>query len=64
MRIEISSSERLENTVFIGDMEGDYEAARVCELEFYQVTYGFGLPLEGCKTIESFPELVEKLINE
>ena len=40
-------------------MEGDYEAARVCELEFYQVTYGFGLPMEG-KTIESFP-LVEKL---
>ena len=50
--------------VFIGDMEGDYEAARVCELEFYQVTYGFGLPMEGCKTIESFPELVEKLINK
>ena len=54
----------LQNPVFIGDMEGDYEAARVCELEFYQVTYGFGLPMEGCKTIESFPELVEKLINE
>ena len=45
-------------------MEGDYEAARVCELEFYQVTYGFGLPMEGCKTIENFSELVEKLINE
>ena len=26
-------------------MEGDYEAARVCELEFYQATYGFGLPM-------------------
>ena len=54
----------LQNPVFIGDMEGDYEAARVCELEFYQVKYGFGLPIEGCKTIESFPELVEMLINE
>ena len=49
----------LQNPVFIGDMEGDYEAARVCELDFYQATYGFGLPMEGCKTIESFPELVE-----
>ena len=29
----------LQNPVFIGDMEGDYEAARVCELEFYQATY-------------------------
>ena len=54
----------LHNPVFIGDMEGDYEAARVCELEFYQVTYGFGLPIEGCMTIESFPELVEILIHE
>ena len=43
--------------------EGDYEAARICELEFYQATYGFGLPIEGCKSIESFPELVEKFIN-
>ena len=54
----------LQNPVFIGDMEGDYEAARVCELEFYQVTYGFGLPMEGCSTIVNFSELVEKLINE
>ena len=54
----------LQNPVFIGDMEGDYEAAKDCELEFYQVTYGFGSPMEGCKAIESFPELVEILINE
>ena len=54
----------LQKPVFIGDMEGDYEAAKDCELEFYQVTYGFGSPMEGCKAIESFPELVEILINE
>ena len=60
----VITKNNLQNPVFIGDMEGDYEAARVCELEFYQVTYGFGIPMEGCKTIESFPELVEMLINE
>ena len=54
----VMKKNNLQNPVFIGDMEGDYEAARVCELEFYQVKYGFGLPMEGCKTIESFPESV------
>ena len=53
----------LQNPVFIGDMEGDYEAAKICDLEFYQVTYGFGLPMEGCNTIDTFAELVEKLTN-
>ena len=60
----VITKNNLQNPVFIGDMEGDFEAARDCELEFYQVKYGFGSPIEGCKTIESFPELVEMLINE
>ena len=51
----------LHSPVFIGDMDGDYEAAKECGLGFFQVTYGFGLPIDGCKTVDSFPELVANL---
>ena len=47
----ITMKNNLQNPVFIGDMEGDYEAARDCELEFYQVKYGFGSTIEGCKVV-------------
>ena len=60
----VMKKNNLQNPVFIGDMEGDYEAAKECGLGFFQVTYGFGLPIDGCKTVDSFPELVANLTKE
>jgi phosphoglycolate phosphatase len=51
----------LSSPVLVGDMEGDYEAAVACEIEFFQVTYGFGLPINGCKTADNFSQLVGNL---
>ena len=52
---------KLINPVFVGDTEGDFEAARDCGLDFFQVAYGFGSPLGSCKLSNSFSELILKI---
>jgi len=47
----------IENAVYIGDTQGDYEAAVKAELPFIWVTYGFGVPADYQAKVDSFPEL-------
>ena len=54
---------KLINPDFVGDTEGDFERARNCELDFIQVTYGFGLPIGSYKLANSFSELVLMIIG-
>lgn len=57
----IIKKNNLASPVFVGDTDGDYEAAVSCSLAFIQVTYGFGSPIKGCKKVDSFSALVEYL---
>ena len=54
----IVQKNKLINPVFVGDTEGDFKAARDCGIDFFQVAYGFGLPISSCKLANSFSELV------
>ena len=47
----------IENAVYIGDTQGDYEAAVKAELPFIWVTYGFGVPDGYQAKVDSFPAL-------
>ncbi|WP_368073022.1 HAD family hydrolase [Virgibacillus salinus] len=48
----------LSNPVYVGDTEGDLEAARFAEIPFIYAEYGFGQVSQYDKVIESFEELL------
>jgi phosphoglycolate phosphatase len=52
----------LQKPLFIGDTEGDLQAARVCRLPFAHVTYGFGRTSDADFTVDSFAELTARLL--
>ena len=56
--LTIVERNKLTNPVFVGDTEGDFKAARDCGIDFFQVAYGFGPPISGCKLANSFSEMV------
>lgn len=49
----------IENAVYIGDTQGDYEAAVKAGLPFVWATFGFGVPEDYDAKIDSFPELTQ-----
>jgi len=49
--------------LFIGDTEGDSRAARSCGLRFAHVGYGFGRCDDFDLAVESFPELVSRMLE-
>jgi phosphoglycolate phosphatase len=51
----------LTRPLFIGDTEGDYQAALACDIAFIQAAYGFGAPIADCDKVDSFVELVAHL---
>ncbi len=48
---------KLNSPCYIGDTASDQEEARLSQVPFYQVTYGFGKPLEEVKQFPSFRDL-------
>ena len=51
----------LKSPVYIGDTAGDETAARLANMAFIYVSWGFGEPKEDPKTVDSFFELVDYL---
>ena len=51
----------IENAVYIGDTQGDYQAATAANLPFIWVSYGFGVPESYIAKADSFPQLLEIL---
>ncbi|WP_342728978.1 hypothetical protein [Virgibacillus subterraneus] len=48
----------MSNPLYVGDTEGDLEAARFAEIPFIYAKYGFGQVSQYDKAIESFEELL------
>ena len=48
----------IENAVYIGDTQGDYEATVEADVPFIWATYGFGTPTGYAEKIDSFEELL------
>ena len=57
----IIKKNNLSNPIFIGDTDGDHEAAEFCSLDFIQVTYGFGSPIKDCRKVDKFSKIVNLL---
>jgi phosphoglycolate phosphatase len=51
----------IENAVYIGDTQGDYQAATAAGLPFIWATYGFGVPESHIAKVDHFPQLLEIL---
>ena len=47
----------IESACYIGDTQGDYEAAVVAGIPFIWCTYGFGVPDDHALKVDSFAEL-------
>jgi phosphoglycolate phosphatase len=52
---------QLQAAIFVGDGEGDEEAARACEVPFIHAAYGFGRASAPLAAIGSFDELIDAL---
>ena len=52
-----------EDTYYIGDTMGDYEACAVAGIRFIYCRYGFGEVAEPYKTIDSFTELKDMFLS-
>ena len=52
----------LKTPVYVGDTQGDHEAAIAAGLPYIHMNYGFGRPLFSCPRVGSFSELVEMII--
>lgn len=51
---------KLSNPIYVGDTQGDAQAAKEAGLPFVFARYGFGQVSEYADVIDSLPELVEK----
>ena len=49
----------IEDAVYIGDTQGDYDATRVAGIPFIWASFGFGTPDDYEMKIDSFKELLE-----
>jgi phosphoglycolate phosphatase len=58
---DLISRNKLTNSVFVGDAEGDHLAARACGIPFYFAEYGFGEVAEYDFRFSRFGQLVDKL---
>ncbi len=50
---------KLENAVYVGDIQGDYEASREAGIKFIHAAYGFGTIDGEVPVIHGLPELTE-----
>ena len=57
----VISRNRVKNTAFVGDTEGDRLAARACGTAFYFAEYGFGEVAEHDFSFSKFEQLVQRL---
>lgn len=55
----VKKRNQLENPVYIGDTEDDFEAATLAELDFIQVSYGFGPEIRGVPNFARFTDLLD-----
>jgi phosphoglycolate phosphatase len=60
----IKREHRLNNPVYVGDTAGDQAAAKMADIEFIHVSWGFGEPEGDAKTVDSFAELLDYLRGE
>ena len=49
----------IENAAYVGDTQGDYEAAQAAGVDFIWCSYGFEVPKGYAAKVDSFPELLE-----
>ena len=55
----VTDRNNLDKAVYVGDIQGDYEATMEAGLEFIHAAYGFGQISEPVKAIKTFSELPE-----
>ena len=48
----------LEDAVYVGDIQGDYDSSRQAGIKFIHAAYGFGTIREQVPEIHSFAELI------
>jgi phosphoglycolate phosphatase len=58
MLVRIKREHALHNAVYIGDTAGDEAAAKLANLAFVYVSWGFGTPEGKPRTVNSFAELL------
>jgi phosphoglycolate phosphatase len=63
MLLKMKNDFSLKNPVYVGDTASDEEAARLSEMDFIHVSYGFGKPKGKAKTFGSFERLVGYFID-
>lgn len=54
----IMARNQMQDPVYVGDTQGDYEATQVAGLPFVFAAYGFGKPAGAAYTIEAFKDLL------
>jgi len=59
MLLRIKNDHSLNNPVYIGDTASDEIAARLANIEFLYVSWGFGRPTLETRIIDSFTELLD-----
>ena len=60
----LADRNHLEEAVYVGDIQGDYDASRKAGVGFIHAAYGFGIVPEAQHKIQSFSELVTKRVAE
>lgn len=59
MIANIKKKHSLRSPIYIGDTAGDQEAAKLAQVEFAYISYGFGEIKNKCLSFNNFHELVE-----
>ena len=60
----LADRNHLEEAVYVGDIQGDYDASRKAGIGFIHAAYGFGIVPEAQYKIQAFSELVTKRVAE
>ena len=60
----LADRNHLDEAVYVGDIQGDYDASRKAGVGFIHAAYGFGIVPEAQYKIQSFSELVTKRVAE
>jgi phosphoglycolate phosphatase len=63
MLLELATRHRWERAIYIGDTQGDADAATEAEMEFAYARYGFGETESPSLSFESFGELVQHFLT-
>ena len=60
----LADRNHLDEAVYVGDIQGDYDASRKAGVGFIHAAYGFGIVPEAQYKIQAFSELVTKRVAE